>query len=128
MITLFLIGRIIFGFYWLRNAYRHLWHGKDMAGYAASKGVPAAGLSVMVSGLLLAIGGLSILLGVFPIIGLVALLVFLVPVTFMMHAYWKDSDPQIKAINSINFYKNLALIGAVFMMFALPLPWYFALF
>ena len=40
------------------------------------------------------------------------LTLFLVPVTFAMHAFWSVADPQAAQVQSLMFYKNLALIGA----------------
>jgi putative oxidoreductase len=80
-------------------------------------------LAVLGSGVLLALGGLSILLGVQPKWGVLFLVLFLVPVTFTMHNYWADKDPQMRQNNEINFHKNLALLGAALMLLAIPEPW-----
>lgn len=44
------------------------------------------------------------------------LIVFLVPVTLMMHAFWKETDPQAKQAEQVAFNKNLALIGAALIV------------
>jgi uncharacterized membrane protein YphA (DoxX/SURF4 family) len=124
---LFLIGRILFGGYFLRSAYAHFAHHGMLTGYTQSKGVPAPGLAVAGSGVLLLIGGLGVLLGAYVVWALSALIIFLVPVTFMMHAYWKVADPGAKMGDQVNFWKNLALVGAILMMLALPMPWMYAL-
>ena len=123
MAIVFLIGRIIFGGYFLLNAYNHLVKGGHMAGYAASKGVPSPKLAIFVSGVLLLIGGVSMVLGLYPLIGVIALVVFLIPVSFMMHAFWKIQDPMARMGERIAFQKNMALIGAALMMLALSTPW-----
>jgi uncharacterized membrane protein YphA (DoxX/SURF4 family) len=82
----------------------------------------------MFSGLLLLIGGLSILLGVYPPIGTIALAAFLIPVTFMMHAFWKVQDPMAKMGETVNFTKNLALLGAALILLGVPQPWVVSLF
>jgi len=120
---LFLLGRILYGGFFLVNSYRHLTGASAMAPYAASKGVPSPRLAVLGSGVLLALGGLSILLGVQPKWGVLFLVLFLVPVTFTMHNYWADKDPQMRQNNEINFHKNLALLGAALMLLAIPEPW-----
>ncbi len=123
MAIVFLIGRIIFGGYFLLNAYNHLVKGGHMVGCAASKGVPSPKLAIVVSGILLLIGGISMVLGLYPLIGVIALVVFLVPVSFMMHAFWKIQDPMARMGERINFQKNMALIGAALMMLAISTPW-----
>jgi len=109
------------------NAYNHLVKGGHMVGYAASKGVPLPKLAIFVGGILLLIGGLSVVLGVYPVIGVIALVVFLVPVTFKMHAYWKIQDPMARMSEEVGFKKNVALIGAALMLLAVATPWVYSL-
>src|SRR5512135_2725808 len=105
MTALFLIGRILFGGYFFYNGINHLTHVKGMSGYASSKGVPLPSLAVVITGILLLLGGFSVVLGVYPVIGMICLVIFLVPVTFIMHSFWADIDPQAKMGNQINFGK-----------------------
>lgn len=123
MEIVFLVGRIILGVYFLFNASNHLMRLEMMSGYAASKGVPAPKALVVGSGMLLLIGGLSILTGFQPTIGVVALVLFLVPVTFKMHDFWTEKDPMAKMTQMVNFTKNMALLGATLMFLAIPQPW-----
>ena len=123
----FLVGRIIVGIYYLYGASNHLLKLNAMTGYSQYKGVPAPKLAVLASGVLLAIGGLSILLGFQPVIGVIALALFFVPVTFMMHAFWKVQDPTVKMGEMVNFTKNLALLGSTLMFLAVPQPWPFSI-
>jgi putative oxidoreductase len=120
---LFVLGRILFGGFFLVNAYRHFTRVSAMAPYTASKKVPAPQLAVLGSGVLLALGGLSVLLGVRPDWGVFCLALFLIPVSFTMHNYWNDKDPQMRQNNEIQFHKNLALLGAALMLLAIPEPW-----
>ena len=119
---IFIIGRVLFGGFFIRAAYHHFSGVSSMAGYAGAKGIPAPKLAIIGTGVFLLLGGLSFLLGVKPFIGGILLILFLVPVSFTMHAYWKDQDPGMKMSNNVNFYKNLALLGATLMMMALPWP------
>lgn len=124
---LFLLGRILLGGYFIKNAYNHFKNAGMLSGYAASKGVPMAKMAVMFTGLLLLIGGLGILLGDFIELAVGCLVLFLVGVTFQMHKYWTVQDPMQRMGEHVNFYKNLALLGAVLMLLAIPQPWEFAL-
>lgn len=121
--TLFLIGRLLLGGYFLLAAFGHFRNVRMMAGYATSKGVPAATVAVVGTGLLLAVGGLSVLLGVYPLVGLAALALFLAGVTPMMHAFWKLEDPMARMGEMVNFQKNVALLGAVLMLTVLGSTW-----
>ena len=123
MDILFLIGRLIFGVYFLQNAWNHFKHLDGLAKYAEAKGVPSARAAVFISGVLLMLGGLGVVFGIAPEASLALLIVFLVPVTFKMHAFWKETDPNAKMQELLHFYKNLALIGALLMMYAISVPW-----
>ncbi len=123
MQILFLIGRIILGGYFLENGYNHFANVNSLAGYAASKGLPAAKTMTILSGAMLALGGISIMLGIYPRIGMGLVILFLLGTLAKMHTYWKATDPMVRMGERINFYKNLALIGALLMLMTLPLPW-----
>jgi putative oxidoreductase len=123
----FLIGRIIVGVYFIYSGSNHFMQLNMMTGYAGSKNVPASKLAVIVAGLLLLIGGLSIITGFQPLIGVIALVLFFLPVTFMMHNFWAVEDPMAKMGEMVNFTKNLALLGAALMFLAIPTPWPFSL-
>ncbi len=116
MIELFLVGRLLAGAYFLYNAYNHFRNYKGLSAYAASKGVPAPQVAVLGSGVLLLLGGLSLIVGRFPIIGMWLLIIFLVPVSIMMHSFWKEADPAAKAGERVNFLKNMALVGLLLML------------
>ena len=126
METIFFIGRILLGGYFLLNAYNHLFKSDILTNYAVSKKVPAAKTAVIISGLLLLFGGYSILAGVRITAGVAALVLFLVPVTFSMHAFWKE-EGQTRVVEKIQFLKNMALLGAVLMLLAIPTPWMLSL-
>lgn len=126
MVTLFLIGRILLGGYFLYNAYNHLAKTKALAGYAGSKGVPMPTFAVQATGVLLLIGGAGIVLGMFVQYALFALIIFLVGVTLKMHAYWKAKDPMQQMNERIQFNKNIALLGAILMLYMIPVPWIWA--
>ncbi|QQR76545.1 DoxX family protein [Candidatus Nomurabacteria bacterium] len=118
MDTIFLIGRIIFGGYFIYNGVNHVFHYKNLTGYAKMKGVPAASFSVVLSGIIMLLGGLSVLLNIRMILGFWLIVLFLVPTTFIMHAFWKEKDPSAKMNETIAFTKNMALIGASLIMIA----------
>lgn len=123
MEILFLIGRIIFGGFFIMNAWGHFKHLEGMTGYAQSKGVPSPRAAVFVGGVLLLLGGLGVVFGVAPEASLALLIIFLVPVSFKMHGYWKETDPNAKMMQQVQFMKNVALIGACLMLYAIDVPW-----
>ncbi|MFI5687344.1 DoxX family protein [Streptomyces sp. NPDC051636] len=118
MDVLVLIGRILFAALFLASTVGHFTQTRAMAGYAAAKGVPAAAAAVLGAGLLQLVGGLSVLLGVWADLGALLLAVFLVPTALIMHAFWKESEPQARRLEMIQFNKDIALAGAALMMLA----------
>lgn len=117
--ALFLIGRIVLGGYFLYNAFNHFKHLTGYTGYARSKGVPNPKAAVLVTGIMLALGGLSIILGMYIVLGMWLLVLFLIPTTITMHPFWKVVDPMARQAEQINFFKNIALVGALLMLSAL---------
>jgi putative oxidoreductase len=118
MDVLVLIGRILFSLLFLSSAYGHLSQTQAMAGYAKSKGVPSAPAAVIVTGLMLLVGGLMVLLGIWADLGALILAVFLIPTAIIMHGFWRESDPQAKMMEMVQFNKDLALGGASLMLLA----------
>lgn len=117
MDIVFLIGRILLAVLFVLSAVGHFANADGMAQYAAAKKVPAAKLGVLGSGVLALLGGLSLILGVWIDLGALLLVVFLLPVTLMMHDFWTQTDPQVKQTEQISFNKNIALIGGALILF-----------
>ncbi|WP_280445209.1 DoxX family protein [Nocardia brasiliensis] len=113
-----LIGRVLFAVLFLSSGVGHFMQTDAMAGYAESRGLPMAKLSVLGSGALFALSGLSILLGVWADLGALVLAVLLVVTAVLMHAFWKETDAQAKQMEMISFNKDVALGGAALILFA----------
>ena|SRR3989338_7087674 len=120
MDIIFLLGRIILGGYFIVSSWGHFKNLEGMAGYATSKGVPSPRAAVFAGGVLLLLGGLGVLFGIAPELSLALLIIFLVPVSYKMHAFWKETDPNKRMMEQIQFMKNMALIGALLMLYAVP--------
>ena len=123
----FLVGRIIVGLYWLMGAVNHFTQVKSMVPYAKMKNVPMAEIAVPGTGVLLLVAALSIITGFYPVIAVAALVVFLVPVTFMMHNFWTIEDPMAKMTDMIMFTKNMSRLGYTLILLGIPQPWAFSL-
>lgn len=113
------VGRILFVLLFLSSALGHFTNADSMAGYARSKGVPAAKAGVIVSGILFGLGGLSVLFGIWPDLGALLLFLTLLPTAIMMHAFWKERDLQNRQVEQIQFLKDLSLAGAALALFGL---------
>lgn len=118
----FLIGRLAFGGFFLYNGINHFVKRGQMKSYVESKQVPMPDAAVVVSGLALIFGGGSILLGVKPKYGAAAVIAFLSAVSPIMHDYWNAPSEQ-QMNESINFMKNMALLGAAMALLGMEEPW-----
>ena len=114
MRMLFPIARIMFSLIFITAAPRHF--SNEGIGHAVSLGVPFAHLLVPLSGIMAIVGGLSVALGYKARWGAWVLVAFLVPVTCMMHAYWKQSDPAAVHVQQAMFAKNLSMLGAALLI------------
>jgi uncharacterized membrane protein YphA (DoxX/SURF4 family) len=86
--------------------------------------VPSAStLAVTASGALILLGGLSLVTGARPKVGASLITAFLLGVSPQMHAFWKESDPQSRMQEMVNFTKNIALVGGAMLAAAFPEPW-----
>ena len=104
-------SRFLFALVFLVLGLSHLTRLNAMAGYTGSMGIPAPRLARLVTGLMQIVGGLTILLGLHRYIGAGLLFLLLVPTAFLMHAFWKQTDPTARQHEMIQFLKDLALAG-----------------
>jgi len=108
------LGRALFSAIFIASAFGHF--SSRMIGYAAQQGVPLASIAVPLAGVIALAGGLSILLGYRARLGAWLLVLFLVPVTVMMHRFWDLSDPAAIAVQQAMFMKNLAMLGGALLI------------
>jgi putative oxidoreductase len=118
----FLLGRLMVGGVYLGAGINNLTHLNATAGYAASKGVPDPAALVTAASALLLIAGLSILTGFLPRAGMAAVLLFLIPVSLVMHNFWALQGMQAE-LEQHSFLANVALGGGALMFLAIPQPW-----
>jgi putative oxidoreductase len=111
---LVLAGRVLYSLIFLMTVTSVFTH--PAAEHAASKGLPFASILVPLSGILAIAGGLSIALGYKAQWGAWLIIAFLIPVTLVMHAFWNESDPMQMHMQTSNFLKNVALIGAALLI------------
>jgi putative oxidoreductase len=108
------LGRFFFALIFLMAGANHF--NKQTIGYAASQGVPLAAIAVPLSGVLAIAGGLSILLGYRANLGSWLIVLFLVPVSLMMHKFWTVTDPMMAQIQMVLFMKNVSMLGGALLI------------
>ena len=108
------LGRFLFALIFVMAGANHF--NKQTIGYAASQGVPLASIAVPLSGVLAIAGGLSILLGYRTKLGAWLIVLFLVPVSLMMHRFWTVQDPMMAQIQMVMFMKNVSMLGGALLI------------
>ena len=119
----FLLGRIIFGGFFILFGGRHFTRLAALVPYVAAKGVPLPTLAVLGSGIVAVLAGASILFGLRPRWGVTLVALFLIPVSITMHNFWADVDPSARQANEGHFAKNAAILAGALMLLAVPEPW-----
>lgn len=108
-----LLGRICFAFVFLFGTMGHF-NGQDLP-YAIQAGIPMAKIAVPLAGVIAVLGGLSILFGYKAKIGGWLIVLFLVPVTLLMHNFWAVTG-MARMMQLTNFEKNLSMLGGAFLI------------
>jgi putative oxidoreductase len=108
------IGRVLFALIFVASVVGHFTSAEISE--AAAHGVPLATILVPLAGLIALVGGVSVMLGYRARFGALLLVVFLVPVTLVMHKFWGLADPQMAMLQKINFMKNTSLVGACLLL------------
>jgi uncharacterized membrane protein YphA (DoxX/SURF4 family) len=117
MDVLFLIGRILFGVLFVYSGFGHFAAGEAMQGYARQAGAPAPAVTVPLTGAVIIVSGLGVIFGVLADVAALLIAAFLFLTAFIIHAFWKLEDPQMRQMEQIQFTKDLALAGAALVIF-----------
>jgi putative oxidoreductase len=109
-----LVGRILFSTIFIMTIMGHF--SKQDISFAAAAGVPLAPIAVPVSGIIAFLGGLSIAFGYKAKWGAWLIVLFLVPITLMMHNFWAAPDKMAAQMQMAMFIKNISILGAALMI------------
>jgi putative oxidoreductase len=119
----FVIGRLLFGRFFLYGGINHFRWRSAVAQYAEAKKLPMPDLAVMSTGVAPVLGGTSLLLGIKPKLGAAAIIGFLGGVSPIMHDFWSFEDPNQRMNEVVNFSKNMALLGSALALLSVREPW-----
>ena len=116
-----LIGRLLLSNLFIVSGFKKITGFAGTAGYMAAK-MPSLDLGVIKILLVITIavelgGGLMVLLGWQARWAATALLVWMIPVTYIFHAYWGLPPDQMQ-MQFINFQKNMAIMGGMLYIIA----------
>ena len=111
-----LVGRVLISFIFLFDAFDSIFYFKDTKETMASYGLSWNQDLLLFGGIfLLLVGGTVVLIGYMSSFGAILLLLYWVPVTFIVHSFWNDPD-DIRRFQSVMFTKNMAIVGGLLMV------------
>ena len=111
-----LVGRILIGWIFVRSGYGKIF---DIPAYAAT--FPARGLPTFLAYIAVPaefFGGLALMFGFVTRYAAMVMVVFMLVATFSSHRYWDFADAAARRAQDSNFYKNMAILGGIFFLFA----------
>ena len=110
-----LIGRILVAAIFLWSGIGKIGGFAGTAGYMASKGLPMAEVLLVITILVEVGASILIIIGYQTRLAALALLLWMIPVTLIFHAFWAVPADQVQ-MQMINFFKNLGLMGAMLLL------------
>ncbi|HEV3136787.1 MAG TPA: DoxX family protein [Pirellulales bacterium] len=113
------LGRLLLSLIFVASAAGKISDWQSPAKMMADKGVPAVDALLSIAIALEISGGVLVLLGWYTRFGALALLLFLVPVTLIMHNFWTIEEGPQRMEQMINFMKNVSISGGLVMVLAL---------
>ncbi|MBN9391215.1 MAG: DoxX family protein [Chloroflexi bacterium] len=79
-------------------------------------GLPESEELVKLNGATMIGAGITLGLGIFPRLSALALIGNLIPTTLAGHPFWVETDPKAREAQTIQFCKNLGLIGGLLLV------------
>lgn len=112
-------GRVLVAMIFMMNALNII--GQTLAEHEmVAHGVPAGLVPalIVVAPLLQFFGAMGLILGIYPRISALALLLFLIPATLLVHEFWLAIGTTLYPVQVINFFKNVCMAGGLIFIIA----------
>ncbi len=116
VITMF-VGRVLLSLIFLYGAFLSITNWDATMGMVTAKGLTYVSWFLGAAVALQILGGLFLLVGYKVRLGAFFLIVFLIPVTIIMHDFWSLTDAS-RQLQTIMFGKNLAILGGLLYVLA----------
>lgn len=107
-----LLGRILMSTIFIISACAKIMEWSTTVRMMHMVGIPAAPVMLAIAVIIELVGGLAILFGVYARVSALIMLLYLIPVTLIMHSFWSVGALQM-SIQLVNFLKNLAIMGGL---------------
>ncbi|MEN9723746.1 MAG: hypothetical protein RJB38_1732 [Pseudomonadota bacterium] len=111
------VGRFALGLIFLASGVaKFLAYGSTL-GQMQAQGIPLSGFLLPVAAVIEIVGSSLLILGVgIPFVSLL-LAAYLVPVTLAFHGFWKEGDPVLRQMQTVQFLKNISIFGALVLTY-----------
>lgn len=110
-----LIGRILVAAIFLWSGVGKIFGFAGTLGYMEKMGVPLTTIALIITIVVEVGASLMLIVGWKARIGAAALLIWMIPVTLIFHAFWAV-PPEQTQMQMIQFFKNLGLMGAMLLI------------
>ena len=115
--AILLAGRILFAGMFAFAARGHIVnHPRYVAGVGRKLPIPY--LAGWPTGALFIVADVSIAVGIWPDVGALLLIAFLIPAALLFHPYWTFTDPAERRTHEGSFYRDVSLLGGALALFA----------
>jgi putative oxidoreductase len=112
-----LIGRMLISFIFFFEAYDTLWFIKPTKESLTKYGITLYQDYILYGAtFLLILGATLVLIGYRSSFGATLLILYFLPLTFFQHHWWTAHNHDELRLQSMNFMKNIAIIGGLFMV------------
>ena len=108
---IYTLARVMFSATFVVSAVRHSCNREAALNEMATGGMPRSNILLLGSIVLRLLGGLSVLLGFHARVGGALLVVFMLPATFIVHAFWRK-PPESRTHEVVELLNDLAITAA----------------
>ncbi len=112
-----LLGRVLLSFIFLYEAYDAIKYVSHTKAVMTDYGITWKQDTLLYGAVtFLVLGGLMLLAGYRARLGAFLLLLYWLPVTFIVHAFWTHAPGEVYRAEAMHFMKNMAIAGGLFMV------------
>mgnify|MGYP003573265543 FL=1 len=108
-------GRTLLVLILLISGFNKIGGFEGTAGWMASKGIPLASVALVITIIIEIAGAAMIIVGYKARLAATVILLWLIPVTFIFHAFWAVPQEQMQT-QFIMFFKNIAMMGGMLLI------------
>jgi uncharacterized membrane protein YphA (DoxX/SURF4 family) len=112
------VGRMLLALIFILSAVGKLQDWQSTSQLMTDRGLPMPDVLLSISVGLELVGGVLVVLGLYARWGAVVLLLFLIPVSVIMHNFWAVPQEQAQ-MQMINFMKNVSIAGGLVFLLAM---------